>query len=69
PLVVKEIYAKLYQLKEEAITILLVDQNVREAVALADYVYVLELGRNTVSGSRAEFQTSLKEVIKDWLQL
>ncbi|RMF88445.1 MAG: ABC transporter ATP-binding protein, partial [Nitrospinota bacterium] len=35
PLVVKEIYAKLYQLKEEAITILLVDQNVREAVALA----------------------------------
>lgn len=68
PLVVKEIYAKLHQLKTEEITILLVDQNVREAVALADYIYILELGRNTVSGSQEEFQTNLKEVIREWLQ-
>lgn len=69
PLVAKEIYTILRQLREQRLTILLVDQNVREAVALADYIYVLELGRNSVDGSRQAFETNLHAMIKDWLQI
>lgn len=69
PLVAKEIYTILRQLREQRLTILLVDQNVREAVALADYIYVLELGRNSVDGSREAFETNLHAMIKDWLQI
>jgi branched-chain amino acid transport system ATP-binding protein len=69
PLVAKEIYATLRRLREQHFTILLVDQNVREAVALADHIYVLELGRNRVDGTREEFETNLHAMIKEWLQI
>ena len=69
PLVAKEIYTTLRALREQQLTILLVDQNVREAVALADHIYVLELGRNRVDGSRQEFETNLHAMIKEWLQI
>jgi ABC-type branched-subunit amino acid transport system ATPase component len=69
PLVAKDIYATLRRLRDEQFTILLVDQNVREAVALADHIYVLELGRNRVDGSPHEFETNLHAMIKDWLQI
>lgn len=69
PLVAKEVYVTLARLREQRLTVLLVDQNVREAVALADHVYVLELGRNRLSGSREEFQTNTHAMVKEWLQL
>ncbi|MFQ5827679.1 MAG: ABC transporter ATP-binding protein [Candidatus Methylomirabilia bacterium] len=69
PLVAKEIYSTLRRLRDQRLTVLLVDQNVREAVALADHIYVLELGRNRVDGSRQEFQTNLHAMIKEWLQI
>jgi branched-chain amino acid transport system ATP-binding protein len=51
----REMYQLLNQLKEEGITILLVDQNIRQAIKAADYVYVLELGRNRLEGPREDF--------------
>ncbi|HID62422.1 MAG TPA: ABC transporter ATP-binding protein [Anaerolineae bacterium] len=60
----REIYDLLVQLKEEGITILLVDQNIRQAIKIADYVYVLELGRNRHEGPREEFE-DLKKAL--WL--
>lgn len=69
PLIAKDIYATLHRLREQRLTILLVDQNVREAVALADHIYVLELGRNRVDGTRREFETNLHAMIKAWLQV
>lgn len=51
----RDMYKLLVQLKEEGITILLVDQNIRQAIEIADYVYVLELGRNRHQGPREEF--------------
>jgi branched-chain amino acid transport system ATP-binding protein len=51
----REVYDLLVQLREEGITILLVDQNIRQAINIADYVYVLELGHNRHEGPRAEF--------------
>lgn len=60
----KEIYQLLVGLKEEGVTVLLVDQNIRQAIEIADYVYVLELGRNRHEGPREEF-TDLKKAL--WL--
>ena len=51
-----EVYDMLVSLRdEEGLTILLVDQEIREALKIADYVYVLELGRNKFEGPPSEF--------------
>ncbi len=67
PLFAKEIRKKLEELKGEGKAIVLVEQNIREAIGIADYVYVLDLGRNKVEGSQDEFATDLKDLVKDWL--
>lgn len=43
-LIVEEIFEKLYELKQQNITILLVEQNAKAALQVADWVYVLETG-------------------------
>ncbi len=55
-LLANDIYELLVSLKEEGITVLLVDQNIRQAIRIADYVYVLELGRNRFDGPPEEFE-------------
>jgi branched-chain amino acid transport system ATP-binding protein len=40
------VYAMLVQVRDQGMTIVLVDQEIRQALKVADYVYVLELGRN-----------------------
>ncbi|HMM49998.1 MAG: ABC transporter ATP-binding protein [Burkholderiales bacterium] len=54
PLLVSEIFATIRALKEANTTILLVDQNARAALSVADRAYVLEVGRIALSGSGAE---------------
>jgi len=57
----EEVYRMLADLRdEEGITILLVDQEIRQALKIADYVYVLELGRNKFEGPVEDF-TDLKK--------
>ncbi len=52
----EEVYRMLVDLRDrEGLTILLVDQEIREALKIADYVYVLELGRNKFEGPADEF--------------
>lgn len=52
-----EVYEILSNLATvDGITILLVDQEIRQALRIADYVYVLELGRNKFDGPVSEFQ-------------
>lgn len=50
------VYSMLADLRDkEGITILLVDQDIRRALKIANYVYVLELGRNKFEGPVEEF--------------
>ncbi len=57
----EEVYRMLTDLRDrEGLTILLVDQEIRKALKISDYVYVLELGRNKYEGPAAEF-TDLKK--------
>ncbi len=52
----QEVYEMLSGLAErDNLTILLVDQEIRQALKIADYVYVLELGRNKFDGPVSEF--------------
>ncbi len=57
-----EVYRMLAGLRDQdGITIILVEQEIRQALKIADYVYVLELGRNKFEGPVAEF-TDLEKV-------
>ncbi len=52
----QEVYEMLTVLtSQDNLTILLVDQEIRQALKIADYVYVLELGRNKFEGPASEF--------------
>ena len=50
PLFVKEIFAVIKRLKEAGTTILLVEQNAKMALSVADYAYVIETGKITMEG-------------------
>lgn len=53
----EEVYEMLTALtSRDDITILLVDQEIRQALKIADYVYILELGRNKYEGRVSEFE-------------
>jgi len=54
PLLVKEIFRVVRQLREEGATILLVEQNARQALQVADRGYILETGRIVREGAAAE---------------
>ncbi|UCD36605.1 MAG: ABC transporter ATP-binding protein [Nitrospiraceae bacterium] len=54
PLVVKQIFFIVRKLRDEGITILLVEQNARAALGIADRGYVLETGRIIVQGPSEE---------------
>ncbi len=54
PLIVNRIFAVIRQLKETGVTILLVEQNARKALAMADRAYVMETGLISLSGPAAE---------------
>ena len=54
PILVKEIFAIIQQLHESGITILLVEQNAKMALAISDRAYVLETGTISMEGSAKE---------------
>jgi len=54
PLVVREIFAAISGLRERGVTILLVEQNARAALAVSDRGYVMETGRIMLEGAAPE---------------
>jgi len=54
PLVVNEIFETIKEISAEGTTVLLVEQNVRQALKIADYAYVLETGKMVLSGPADE---------------
>ena len=55
PLIVQDVFRIVTQMRDEGISVLLVEQNVRGAVAIADRAYVLDDGKVVYSGAAAEF--------------
>ena len=56
PLIVKEIFGVIRDLKSRGVTILLVEQMANQALKVADRAYVLETGRITLQGEGAELR-------------
>ena len=56
PLVIEEIFRTIRELRARGTTILLVEQNAHQALAVADRAYVMELGRVVFSGPAAEMR-------------
>ena len=56
PLIVKEVFRIIAQMREEGISVLLVEQNVRMSLEISDYAYVLENGQMVYSGPAAELR-------------
>ena len=54
PILVNEIFTIIEQLHNSGITILLVEQNAKKALAVADRAYVLETGKISMQGSAKE---------------
>jgi branched-chain amino acid transport system ATP-binding protein len=55
PLIVQEVFKVVASAREEGISVLLVEQNVRAATEIADRAYVLDDGRVVYAGAAAEF--------------
>ena len=54
PLVVKDIFSIIRTIRDEGVTVLLIEQNANAALKVADYGYVMETGRITLEGTGAE---------------
>jgi branched-chain amino acid transport system ATP-binding protein len=62
PLLVGEIFKTLRQLNQSGLTILLVEQNARQALRIAQRAYVMENGVITLSGESSELMHNSKVV-------
>ena len=58
PLIVREIFQVIRSLKARGLTVLLVEQNARMGLRVADRAYVMELGRVTAEGPAAGLRES-----------
>ncbi|MCX6905886.1 MAG: ABC transporter ATP-binding protein [Verrucomicrobia bacterium] len=54
PLLVAEVFAKIMELKRSGVTIILAEQNVRQALQVADRAYVMKTGRVVMEGPSSE---------------
>ena len=66
PLLVKEIFRIIESINEQGTTVLLVEQNAKMALSIADRAYVIETGKITLEGTGEELAAS-EEVRKAYL--
>ncbi|MDP2935159.1 MAG: ABC transporter ATP-binding protein [Dehalococcoidia bacterium] len=66
PLIVREIFLIIRELKAQGITVLLVEQNTREALRVADYGYVLSVGKVAMQDTAANLLGS-EAVVRAYL--
>ncbi len=68
PLITHHIYEELKRLRqEEKKTFLLVDQNIQKGIEVANYLYILDLGRNKMEGSSDKFGKEPLEMVRQML--
>jgi branched-chain amino acid transport system ATP-binding protein len=66
PMLVNRIFAVISRLKETGVTILLIEQNARKALEIADRAYVMETGRIILAGDARELAAN-PEIEKAYL--
>src|SRR5207237_270595 len=56
PLVVEQVFELVRRIRAEGLTVLIVEQNVRQVLEIVDRAYLLEVGRIRLAGSSAELK-------------
>ena len=62
PKIAKQVYQWALEFKKEA-SIILVDQDIRSAVEISDYIYFIRLGENHVEGPKGEIESRLDDIV------
>src|SRR6266849_2285994 len=62
PIIVQEVFRTIERLKQDGMTMLLVEQFAKTALAVSDYAYVRERGRIALEGSPAELRKNEKVI-------
>lgn len=60
PLIVKHVFSIIREINSQGVSILLVEQNARKAIAIANRGYVLETGKISISGTSSELKSNQK---------
>ena len=68
PLIVREVFHAIKELRAAGVSILLIEQNARAALQVADYAYVLETGETVLEGPAADL-ISNPRVVETYLGL
>jgi branched-chain amino acid transport system ATP-binding protein len=68
PLIVREIFRIVVELRKRGVSILLVEQNARAALQVADYAYVIETGQIMMEGAAEDLRAD-KRVVEAYLGL
>lgn len=66
PLVMDELFEKILDIKNKGVAVIIVEQNAKQALSIADYGYVLVEGKNKFNGKGIELLND-KEVRKAFL--
>jgi ABC-type branched-subunit amino acid transport system ATPase component len=67
PRIVSYVYGFLRDSQEKGITILLVDQNINQAIENSEYLYMLDMGTVAMEGDADLFKENLRDIIRDSL--
>lgn len=67
PKIAEEVYDEVLRLKELGKTVVLVDQNLNQAVPHSDYLYVMELGKVSAHGPADRLGDDLRRLVSAWL--
>ena len=59
PKVMKELFRKIKEINEEGVTIIMVEQNARQATAVADRIFVLEDGKIALQGGKEALKSEM----------
>ena len=57
PKIMKELFRKIQEINDEGVTIIIVEQNARQATQIADKIFVLEDGKVALSGNKSLLKT------------
>ncbi len=66
PLIIRDIFNIINKIKEDGRTILIVEQNARQTLKIADYAYVLEIGKVKIEGKASDLLND-KDLISAYL--
>ena len=66
PLIVREVFEIIKEIRSEGTTVLIVEQNALQTLKIADYGYVLETGKNSIKGPAKEL-IKTKQLVEAYL--